>query len=70
MEISAVLWIPHSVQAAACSLVPLAGTDGPGNYFLIDPVENMVIMYVIQKCDGTDDKLVRKLLNTVYGALC
>ena len=41
-----------------------------GNYFLIDPVENMVIMYVIQKCDGTDDKLVRKLLNTVYGALC
>ena len=47
------------------------GWDGwTGNYFLIDPVENMVIMYVIQKCDGTDDKLIRKLLNTVYGALC
>lgn len=59
---------PHS---AGCSVqLGAFGWDGwTGNYFLIDPVENMVIMYVIQKCDGTDDKLIRKLLNTVYGAL-
>ena len=47
------------------------GWDGwTGNYFIMDPVENMVIMYVIQKCNGTDDTLIRKLLNVVYGALC
>lgn len=59
-------------QCTGCSVqLGAFGWDGwTGNYFLIDPVENMVIMYVIQKCDGTDDKLVRKLLNTVYGALC
>ena len=59
-------------QCTGCSVqLGAFGWDGwTGNYFLIDPVENMVIMYVIQKCDGTDDKLVRKLLNAVYGALC
>ena len=47
------------------------GWDGwTGNYFIVDPVENMVVMYVIQRCNGTDDKLIRKLLNVVYGALC
>ncbi len=60
---------PHS---AGCSVqLGAFGWDGwTGNYFIVDPIENMVVMYVIQKCNGTDDKLIRKLLNSVYGALC
>lgn len=57
---------------AGCSVpVGAFGWDGwTGNYFIVDPVENMVMMYVIQKCNGTDDRLIRRFLNAVYGALC
>ena len=46
------------------------GWDGwTGNYMLVDPVEKMVIMYVIQKANGTDGSLARKMINIVYSAL-
>ncbi len=46
------------------------GWDGwTGNYFLTDPVENVVIIYVIQKTNGTDGTQIRKFINTVYAAI-
>ena len=46
------------------------GWDGwAGCYFIADPVNNMVLIFVIQKHDGTDDVLIRKFINTVYGSL-
>lgn len=64
--------VADNTHRTGCSVqLGAFGWDGwTGNYFIVDPVENMVVMYVIQKCNGTDDKMIRKLLNVVYGALC
>ena len=57
-------------ESGCCVKEGSFGWDGwTGNYFIVDPKNRMVIMYVIQKCAGTDDRLIRRLLNTVYGAL-
>lgn len=57
-------------NSASGILAPLGcfGWDGwTGNYFLMDPTNDMVMIYVIQNYNGTDDVLIRKFINTVYG---
>ncbi len=46
------------------------GWDGwTGNYFMIDPKENLVMLYMIQRCGGTNPIMFRKLRSIIYGAL-
>jgi len=56
--------------AASNGSVGEFGWDGwTGNYFFIDPVENLIMIYMIQKCDGGNPSLLRKLRSIIYGAL-
>ena len=46
------------------------GWDGwTGNYVTMDPSEDLVFMYFIQKCGAGMTPLVRKLRSATYGAL-
>lgn len=46
------------------------GWDGwTGNYFLIDPRENLVMIYMVQRCYGTNPDLTRRLRSVIYSAL-
>ena len=46
------------------------GWDGwTGNYFLVDPKEQLVMVYMIQRCGGTNPIMFRKLRSIIYGAL-
>lgn len=59
-------------QGAAGSNVSLGefGWDGwTGNYVMMDPVEELVLLYFIQRCDAGTTPLVRKLRMVTYGAL-
>jgi len=58
------------VRAASNGSVGEFGWDGwTGNYFFVDPKENLIMIYMIQKCDGGNPSLLRKLRSIVYGAL-
>lgn len=46
------------------------GWDGwTGNYFLVDPKENLVVIYMVQRCAGTNPDLIRRLRSVIYGSL-
>lgn len=46
------------------------GWDGwTGTYFFIDPVENLVLLYMIQKCGGGNPHLIRAIRSIVYSTL-
>ena len=46
------------------------GWDGlPGNYFMVDPEEELVLVYFQQIKEGADNSLRRKMRQIVYGAL-
>lgn len=46
------------------------GWDGwTGNYVMIDPQEELILIYFMQKCDTGTTPLVRKLRMATYGAL-
>lgn len=46
------------------------GWDGwTGNYVTIDPADDMVMMYFIQRCGYSSTSALRKLRNVTYGAL-
>ena len=46
------------------------GWDGwTGNYFMIDPKENLVMLYMIQKCDGGRLSTLRSIRSILYGAI-
>ncbi len=46
------------------------GWDGwTGNYFMIDPKENLVMLYMIQKCDGGRLTTLRSIRSIIYGAI-
>ncbi len=46
------------------------GWDGwTGNYFFIDPKEKLVMVYMIQRCDGGNPGLIRKLRQIIYSSL-
>ncbi|MDF2588827.1 MAG: putative Beta-lactamase [Anaerocolumna sp.] len=46
------------------------GWDGwTGNYFFVDPKENLILIYMIQKCGGGNPSLIRALRSILYGSL-
>ncbi len=46
------------------------GWDGwAGNYFMVDRKENLVMLYMIQRCGGTGPDLIRRLRAIIYSAL-
>ena len=56
--------------AASNGSVGEFGWDGwTGNYFMIDPKENLVMIYMVQRCSGTNPDLTRRLRSVIYGAL-
>lgn len=46
------------------------GWDGwAGNYFFIDPKEQLVMIYMIQKCGGTNPEVTRKIRSIIYSTI-
>lgn len=46
------------------------GWDGwTGNYFMVDPKENLIMIYMIQRCNGVNADVIRRLRQIIYGAL-
>jgi CubicO group peptidase (beta-lactamase class C family) len=58
------------VKAASNGTIGEFGWDGwTGNYFFVDPVEKLVMIYMVQRCGGTNPPFMRKLRSVIYGAL-
>lgn len=58
------------VKAASNGTIGEYGWDGwTGNYFMIDPKEKLILIYMIQRCVGTNPAMFRKLRAITYGAL-
>lgn len=58
------------VKAASNGSIGEFGWDGwTGNYFFVDPVEKLVMIYMVQRCNGTNPPFMRKLRSVIYGAL-
>lgn len=58
------------VKAASNGSIGEFGWDGwTGNYFMVDPKEKLVLLYMIQRCGGTNPKMFRNLRSILYGAL-
>lgn len=58
------------VKAASNGTVGEFGWDGwTGNYFMVDPKEKLILIYMIQRCGGTNPKMFRNLRSILYGAL-
>lgn len=58
------------VKAASNGSIGEYGWDGwTGNYFFVDPKEKLVMIYMIQRCAGTNPLMFRKLRSIVYGAV-
>lgn len=56
--------------AASNGSVGEFGWDGYcGNYFMVDPKENLVMVYLVQRCGGSGSDYMRRLRNIIYGAL-
>ncbi|MHB8129751.1 MAG: serine hydrolase domain-containing protein [Mobilitalea sp.] len=57
-------------KAASNGSIGEFGWDGwTGNYFFVDPKEVLVMIYMIQRCGGTNPTMFRKLRSIIYGAL-
>lgn len=59
-------------QGAAQSNASLGefGWDGwTGNYVMMDPAEDLILLYFIQRCDTGTAPVMRKIRNVIYGAL-
>lgn len=60
----------HPEMAASNGTAGEYGWDGlPGTYFMIDPEEELVLIYMQQIEQGADLRLRRKMRQIVYGAL-
>jgi CubicO group peptidase (beta-lactamase class C family) len=58
------------VKAASNGSIGEFGWDGlTGNYFMVDPKEKLILIYMIQRCGGTNPKMFRNLRSILYGAL-
>jgi len=58
------------VKAVSNGSIGEFGWDGwTGNYFFVDPKENLVMLYMVQKCGGTNPNFMRRLRSIIYGAL-
>lgn len=57
-------------KAASNGTIGEYGWDGwTGNYFFIDPKEELIMIYMIQRGPGTNPTMFRKLRSIVYSAL-
>ncbi|MGB4660787.1 MAG: serine hydrolase domain-containing protein [Mobilitalea sp.] len=57
-------------KAASNGSVGEFGWDGwTGNYFFVDPKENMVMIYMVQRCGGTNPNMMRRLRSIIYSVL-
>ncbi len=58
------------VKAAGNGSVGEFGWDGwTGNYFFVDPKENLIMVYMMQKCDGGRLTALRAMRSILYGLL-
>lgn len=58
------------IQAASNGTIGEYGWDGwTGNYFFIDPKENLVMVYMIQRCNGGNAGMRRRMRQIIYGAI-
>ncbi len=58
------------VKAASNGSIGEFGWDGwAGDYFFVDPKEKLVMVYMVQRCSGTNPAFLRRLRSVVYGAL-
>jgi CubicO group peptidase (beta-lactamase class C family) len=58
------------VGAASNGTIGEFGWDGwTGNYFFVDPKENLIMIYMIQKCGGGNPSLIRALRSVLYGGI-
>ena len=58
------------MKAASNGSVGEFGWDGwAGCYFMIDPKEKLVMIYMVQRCGGSGPDYIRKLRSILYGAL-
>lgn len=57
-------------KAASNGSIGEFGWDGwTGNHFMVDPKEKLVMLYMIQRCGGTNPSMLRKLRSINYGAI-
>lgn len=58
------------VRATSNGSIGGFGWDGwTGNYFFVDPKEELVMIYMIQRCAGGNPSLIRRLRQIVYSAI-
>lgn len=58
------------IKACSNGSVGEFGWDGwCGNYFFVDPKEELIMVYMVQRCGGSGPDYMRKLRNIIYGAL-
>lgn len=58
------------VKAVSNGTIGEFGWDGwTGNYFFVDRKEQLVLIYMIQRCGGTNPNFMRRLRSIIYGAL-
>jgi CubicO group peptidase (beta-lactamase class C family) len=58
------------VVAASNGSVGEFGWDGwTGNYFFVDPKEKLIVIYMTQKCNGGNPKLIRLLRSIIYSSI-
>lgn len=63
-------YLTNKVDAANIANEGIFGWDGwTGNYFFVDPKENLVMIYMVQNVNGTNIRLVNKLQAVIYSAL-
>jgi CubicO group peptidase (beta-lactamase class C family) len=60
----------NPAKAASNGSIGEFGWDGwTGNHFMVDPKEKLVMLYMIQRCGGTNPSMLRKLHSIIYGAI-
>lgn len=58
------------VKAGSNGSIGEFGWDGwTGNYFMVDPKEKLVMIYMVQRCGGTNPDFMRRLRSIIYGSL-
>lgn len=58
------------VKAVSNGTIGEFGWDGwTGNYFFVDPKEQLILIYMIQRCGGTNPNFMRRLRSIIYGAI-
>ena len=63
-------YLTDQTAAATSASEGIFGWDGwTGNYFFVDPKENLIMIYMVQNVNGTNISLINKLQAVIYSAL-